>query len=246
MAPQADQRLGGSAGSVLIPRWTATIALGFRQAAIAAQAFHAGDRPMLCSKCGAENPNSRAFCKSCGNSLWPTIKPKTAAVAPWGVGRPASVAETPHTPIDRPPAPPAVDPADVSDYYGVRGWLLWFCLVVAVFTPVMVLASVVHEKNGLAIAIELGLAALYIYTGIGLWRIKTSALNWVEILFIVQLALVALSALATIGSKRGPWERDFSINPFLEQGILRLSHTIIWWAYFKKSKRVRATYGRNL
>ncbi len=41
---------------------------------------------MVCGKCGAENPDGWAYCKSCGAYLLPTIKANSLAPSAPGAG----------------------------------------------------------------------------------------------------------------------------------------------------------------
>ena len=200
---------------------------------------------MTCGKCGALNSNSRAFCKSCGFSLWPTLKAETAPVAPVDSNsmQPGVVSLQPTIHVSR---PVATDSNDVSEFYGVRGWLLWFCIVLTIINPLVLAADAAKTRDVLAIAIDLGLASLFVYTGISLWRIKPKSLDLVKLCFACQLGLAALLLITVVESKRRLMEPDLSFNPSLEGGVRTVAYVIIWWAYFKKSKRVRATYGSNL
>jgi hypothetical protein len=201
---------------------------------------------MLCGKCGALNPNSRAFCKSCGSSLWPTVKAKAPAGALAAAGHAPSLIETQGAGVQRPPISPELPSVDFSGFYGVRGWLLLFCISQTIIGPVVVLAEAAKSKSFPTIAIDLGLTALSIYTGVALWRRRTNSFRWLKAYFLVLLTFAVLGLLASIILRRSYLERDLSINPVLGGCIRTVASVIIWWAYFKKSKRVRATYGRNL
>lgn len=201
---------------------------------------------MNCGKCGFANPNSRAFCKSCGSSLWPTLKAKAPADAIAVAVHAPSLPQTDVASVHRAPISPLVPSVDFSGFYGVRGWLLFFCISATVIGPIVFVADAAKSRSFPTIAIDLGLAALSICTGVALWRRWTNSFRWLKAYFLVSLALAALSLVASIILKRGYLERDMSINPLLEASMQIVASVIIWWAYFKKSKRVRATYGKNL
>jgi len=135
---------------------------------------------------------------------------------------------------------------DFSGFYGVKGWLLLFCILVTIANPLSAAAEALRIRSVAVTILDAGFAALCICTGYRLWSIKPKSLRWVEIYFVVRLALAAVTLMGAIISKRPALGRDFSLNPSLESGITNVYGTIIWWAYFKKSKRVKATYGRNL
>jgi hypothetical protein len=197
--------------------------------------------PMTCGKCGALNSNSRSFCKSCGRPLWPTLTPKVHA-SPYlatGQGRSVASAQPTRTASDLPEI-------EFSRLYGVRGWLLFFCIVLTVVQPLGTAVEVIGSKSLPMIILNIGFAALCIYTGVCLWRIAPKSLEWLEVFLVARLAMAGLSFVSAIYSKLPPLGHDFSINPYLQSGVTNLYGVIIWWAYFKKSKRVLTTYGRNL
>ena len=201
---------------------------------------------MLCGKCGALNPNSRAFCKSCGHSLWPTREAKSSVISPAVREPEASVPEQSRDNVQPPLASLRADSSDETEFYGVRGWLMLYCINLTLLNPLYILVELVPRKDFLTFAINVGLATLFIYTGTGLWRQRANCLEWLETCFVIQLIAACILIASSTLSKHGLWEPDLSLNPQLEAGIRSLASTIIWWGYFKKSKRVRATYGRNL
>ena len=125
-----------------------------------------------------------------------------------------------------------------SSLHGVGGWLLLFCAGVTIITPLVLLAQIAgNPQNGFVVIISLMLCAFSVYVGTSLWRIRPQALKLVKIYFIVTLGL---ALLALVGSIAGNQQKD------LVRAIDGLIAVAIWWSYFKKSKRVKATLGRNL
>jgi hypothetical protein len=200
---------------------------------------------MICKKCGVENPNSRTYCRSCAASLWPAPQKTGEESSSPLVQKPQTTGITPGIIAAALPAP-IVPSVDFHRLHGVRGWLLWFCIVLTIVDPLIFLTEAVRSKSGLTIILDLALTALAIYTGVRLWQIAANALAWLTAWFATQLGLAAFILVGAIISKRGLYGPNFEINPGLEIGARILSGTIIWWAYFKKSKRVRVTYGSNI
>lgn len=130
---------------------------------------------------------------------------------------------------------------------GVRGWLLLFCVGLVVVQPLGLLFEAVNSGDAFVAGFNFLLGAFAIYTGIALWRVATNALRLVKVYFVVVL-IVATLAIAS-GILTAPATRVSqtpSQDNFLTVGFRALISVVIWWSYFKKSKRVKATYGANL
>ena len=99
---------------------------------------------MLCPKCGVENPASRAFCRSCAQDLWPALKAKSSLGASAAAVHPPSVAGMPVAAEPRELVPLVEPSVEFSDFYGVRGWLLWFCIMMTIISPLWAAAEAVR------------------------------------------------------------------------------------------------------
>jgi uncharacterized protein DUF2569/zinc ribbon protein len=201
---------------------------------------------MFCSRCGVLNPDDHAFCKACGYDLGPPVQTGVSLDPPSVAGRvPAATGTRSASTLDRPPSVLAVS-NKATELRGVGGWLLLFCVGLTVISPLFVLAEAVNSKDIPTIAIDLGLAALYIYSGIGLWRVKTDSFKWLKVCFVVNLILGLLGILGSIWTQPDSLEHKLSSSNDLASGARPIIGVVIWWSYFRNSKRVRATYGRNL
>ena len=130
---------------------------------------------------------------------------------------------------------------------GVGGWLLLFCVSLVVVQPLALLFEAVNSRDAFVVGFNFLLGAFAIYTGVALWRVATNALRLVKVYFVVVL-IVATLAIAS-GILTAPATRASqtpSQDNFLTVGFRALISVAIWWSYFKKSKRVKATYGANL
>ena len=131
---------------------------------------------------------------------------------------------------------------------GIGGWLTLFWLITTIFDPIMVLkmiqkanqiqqrlahddirTHVIHE----VIVIGWVSIAFHITTGTLLGLRKRVALSWVKALLIAQAvsACIAPIFIEEIGIKNA---------------LFVLAVIGSWWLYFKRSVRVKNTYGRNL
>jgi uncharacterized protein DUF2569 len=201
---------------------------------------------MFCSRCGVLNPADHAFCKACGYELGPPVQTGASVDPPSAASHVPPGTTTRSTSTLQPPlSPPAVS-NEATQLRGVGGWLLLFCAGLTVISPLIVLAEAANSKDIPSIAIDLGVAALYIYTGIGLWRVKTDSFKWLKVCFVVNLILGLLGILGSIWTQPDSLEQKLSSSNDLASGARPIIGVVIWWSYFGNSKRVRATYGRNL
>jgi len=130
-------------------------------------------------------------------------------------------------------------PDEHPELSGVRGWLLFYCIVVTFVTPIVSLADLATNRRGLAVVvITVAVCGFSVYTGISLWRVERKGLKLVRAYLIMGWVIAALSMVELIVL------RDF--ERYGGPAGQTLLSTAIWWSYFKKSKRVKATYGANL
>ena len=189
---------------------------------------------MFCGHCGKPNPDTNTVCESCGKEMQVSLNLAPAAAA----------APAPAPASSQQRAPVLSNLENYSGPEGVGGWLLLFCLGTTILTPVMLISEVARNANDFTVvAIDLGIAALAVSTGIALFARSRYALHLVRAYFIAQLVLAALIILAnTVGPAAG----SRAPGNFMFQGIRTILVVALWWSYFKKSERVHATYGRNL
>src|SRR5262247_2648195 len=112
---------------------------------------------MFCGHCGQHNPDASRVCASCGQeirlslSLTPAPAPASApALAPL------------------PQQPPALSNLEShSEPKGVGGWLLFFCVLITIISPILLLgAAALYRSEGSIVLFNLTLAVLSLWTGI--------------------------------------------------------------------------------
>jgi len=98
------------------------------------------------------------------------------------------------------------------------------------------------------VLIDVGFAALAMYTGICVWRVRPNALKLVKAYLISNIVLAVLTGMVALIQTGTPHTgRDTGAGFGVMGAALRLLvFVIIWWSYFERSKRVAATFGRNL
>lgn len=179
---------------------------------------------MICVHCGASNLDVSSVCAACGLPLAATVAPQQST---------SSVS------------------ADLRAHgkIPVRGWLLFFCLGMTVFGPLVLLVRAWQADFTTLRYYDLLVAVFSLFVGVELWAVKRRALLWLNLYFLAVLAAGAGSALVVVHA----WAMNphsLKINNFLasEAGsiLLIVLSVGVWFWYFRVSRRVRKTYGSNL
>ena len=198
---------------------------------------------MFCIHCGSFLQSSAATCSVCGKANTTGIM---VAISPGAV--PAGVAAAQMATLPPVIAQERADSeverlrADHPELVGVRGWLAWFCIVAAIVSPVIVLVSTLAEPSPYSL-FDLALTVYSVLTGVAIWKLWPRALKLTKVLLIIQFAIgVILVAGQILDSSTA---NSSSATPDVS-GARVLVFSIVWFSYFKKSRRVRATFGRNI
>ena len=177
----------------------------------------------MCTKCGTENTNDSSFCTACGFLLNRTKSDTVNRAA-------AVLAEEPS------------EQTQDSRLRGVKGWLLLFCIVTTIVDPIGFLGEAAESKDDTAILLGVGFATLAVITGGSVWRVLPYALRLVKVYFVSLLCLGVFAILSSLP--------DHELARINYAGLMEAFYTLIfvalWWFYFRKSKRVKATFGVNL
>jgi hypothetical protein len=126
--------------------------------------------------------------------------------------------------------------------YGVRGWLLFFCLATTIFTPLLTLGrlSTLAQPN-IWTLLRFVIAAFSMVAGINLWRVSQKAIAILRAYFIF---LVAFEVYTFVYNYTVLGLHDVLHDLALAaRGLLSVG---IWTLYFHLSDRVKNTYGVNL
>ncbi|HEX4604238.1 MAG TPA: DUF2569 family protein [Candidatus Angelobacter sp.] len=117
---------------------------------------------------------------------------------------------------------------------------MFFCILVIVVVPLFVMATAWSSDIGLEFVFNLAWAAFGILLGAMLWNVHQSAflLLWIYFGMTALILVLAIVNLATADS--GATVHD---SVLLFRSII---YGAAWFIYFKRSERVRATFGRNL
>jgi hypothetical protein len=148
------------------------------------------------------------------------------------------------------PSPVEVQSAATDSLDGVGGWLAWYCLglIGALYREIRIAISL-HAGNGAVLAFAifcLLIAAWNLATAISIIRRTRAALEMIFIQLTVgaiQGAIFVVVGMALLtSSPRSARQAVASITV----GLLIGAGYAIWFWYFRVSKRVQTTFGRNL
>jgi uncharacterized protein DUF2569 len=141
---------------------------------------------------------------------------------------------------------------------GVRGWLLFFCLSLTVFSPLLTVVNLVSAYGqtsplfdrfpGLQVVtlldalLSFGLMAFSIHAGISLWRRQPGAVRTAKRYLVTLLAYTAISCVLPFLAGL-PREAHATMLAEVAKGLARsLVFVGIWYSYLNKSRRVRNTF----
>ena len=155
------------------------------------------------------------------------------------------------------PVLPPVTPVEPR-YKGVGGWLLFFCLGLTVFNPLMSLFSLAGSYResapyfsqfpgllvvtGLDTVLSLGLTVFSIYAGASLWRLRPGAVQTAKRYLLWFLAYQAVAIVLPFMAGLPSSADETMIAQSVKDAFRGILYVIIWYSYLNKSKRVRATY----
>ena len=184
---------------------------------------------VFCARCGEQIPDASETCPLCGREAALRIEP---APAP--------------PPVQTQYATPEFSIVG-SGVHGVGGWLLFFCINVTVLSPLIVLGQMAGQRSGpnpynLIDAVRV----LYgVVVGIFLWMQRRIAIQLVKFYFIAVLATIVIvhsGVLFCVAQDQEPFLLGRGIGSIMPSVI----YCVLWFLYFRKSERVRNTYGANL
>jgi hypothetical protein len=187
---------------------------------------------MFCARCGQQIPEASVTCPLCGREATIQLPPQRHDTAQGAVAvlAPDEVAAPATKPIRR-------------DLQGMGGWLLVFCIATTILNPVAILNALASAGAGFnpAILVPAAMAIFGIVVGITVWTRSAMAIPMLRAYFLV-LGGVALFNLSFLLTRSLEGDNEF----MMVANVRLLIFVTVWAAYFHKSERVRATFGRNL
>ena len=185
---------------------------------------------MFCARCGEQIPDASEICPLCGQQTTLKLDPVPAPA-------PAEL---------HPPYAFVTIPQNLG-LSGIGGWLLLYCIGLSILTPLLGLAelSVLLHFRNYEYSLEI-LRVLYgTVVGVFLWMKRPIALFLLRIYFIVIAASLLLFLLRVVALALRT-HTSIALARGFTQVLVQTGFSILWFVYFRKSERVRNTYGANL
>jgi len=146
-------------------------------------------------------------------------------------------------------------------YPGVRGWLLFLCVVLTVISPLATFISCMTGYDdvspylgqfpGLRLLVlvdavlSLGLMVFSVYAGTGLWSIRPGAVQTAKRYLLFCLVYAAVAAVLPFMVGLPSTANGAMFGQGVKTIVGSFAYCAIWYSYLSKSKRVRATYPLN-
>jgi len=145
-----------------------------------------------------------------------------------------------------------------SQLKGIGGWLLFFCIILTILTPVVIL-GVIGATSTLSDSIQdrfpayvrlitigqiinFGFFFYCLYVGIALWQTKKGAVSKVQ-MFLIAYACFALlrAVMPYLGDLSGDIKTRL-VNIYGLNAIRVFFFSLIWHQYLARSVRVKNTF----
>ena len=181
---------------------------------------------MFCARCGQQIPDASEICPHCGREA--TLSPRSS---------PSATTQQ----LSASPAPnfmPATTPPRRQKEVG--GWLMFFCILLVVIDPLVVMFMAWSAEKGPDTASYIVWAAFGVAVGIMIWNLYRHSFVWLWIYFGLTAVLLSMRIADFIFVS--PNRNFHEITLILRSAI----YSFAWFLYFKRSDRVQETFGRNL
>jgi hypothetical protein len=148
---------------------------------------------------------------------------------------------------------------DTEDVKGVRGWLLLLCVILTVFDPIVLIASLFtftdmarplfarHPEFFRLVLISgvarIAMAVFSLYVGVSLWKLVPGAprlaCRYFMTLAAYSVAVVLLPTMLHVTLEQGT---DSLMAGSINAGVT-IAYSGAWYIYLTRSRRVHSTYG---
>ncbi len=121
----------------------------------------------------------------------------------------------------------------------VEGWLLFYCISRTILSPSYLLLTTHNMHPFFLILINVTVSVVGLIAGVAVWKRSSTALRIVAIDLSFRLITLVVFATWQLANHRSP-------RSVLTVGAWALAFVLAWFLYFRTSKRVLLTLGRNL
>lgn len=128
---------------------------------------------------------------------------------------------------------------------------MFFCVPLTILSPVSALLSLprlaLHDVSPLII-VPLALICFSAFVGINVLMVTKRAITWLQAYFIISggTALFGIGYTVALFLSADEEASGVELARTILPYIRILAWVVIWAVYFHKSKRVKATFGRNI
>jgi hypothetical protein len=137
------------------------------------------------------------------------------------------------------------EPPVIASPNGVGGWLLYICVAFSVLGPIKMLEFIRETSTPIMQATYTAIAATSFVAGSATWLKLSSAFIFLRIALIVRLLYGFFQVYLGVGLTRQPQSLDLAKREFLS-AALNIALVLVLYFYFRFSKRVLNTFGRNI
>lgn len=125
---------------------------------------------------------------------------------------------------------------------GIGGWLLFFCLINVIARPIAFIRMFLTLHTYTYMALYVAFIAASLLVGLLVWFKSLLAFNaiWLFLVFSLIQACTLFRAALFFHLSENARIYDFT------GGVTTIGATFLWFLYFRRSKRVANTFGRNL
>lgn len=138
-------------------------------------------------------------------------------------------------------------PQAVVTPYGIGGWLLYICIALTILGPIKMIGWIHQTSAPLMLTTFIALATSSVAAGIATWATHSSAFVFLRIAFVVRLlySFVEIYLGINLARQQSSTTFDLAKQEFLSAAI-NIFLVLALFLYFRVSKRVRNTLGRNI
>jgi hypothetical protein len=128
----------------------------------------------------------------------------------------------------------------------VGGWLLYFCVSLTILGPITMVGWMQKTSSPTLIAVYGSLALTSFVAGLVTWARISSAFLWLRIALAARLLYAFFQAyLATKMARQSSTNSDF-VKQEITSATINIFLIALVFFYFRFSKRVLDTFGRNI
>jgi hypothetical protein len=137
--------------------------------------------------------------------------------------------------------------AQLNDPNGIRGWLLYICIVFTIFTPIRMMGFIHVTLAPVMLTCYIAVALTSFIAGLATWATHSSAFVFLRITFAARLlySFVQIYLGKNLARQQFSTTLDLAKQEFLSAAI-NIFLVLALFLYFRVSKRVRNTFGRNI